>query len=63
MERANEDFQMEGLKVFPLQDVEQTGSVITNNEIAGMAGMSRRTGSRGTLCAPRACLSRLGGAG
>ena len=63
MERANEDSQLEGLKVLPPQEVEQIGADMLNNEtVPAKAGMKRRMGSLGTLCEPRACLSRLGGA-
>ena len=62
MERANEDSELEGLEVLPLQDVEQIGPDMVNNQTAGKAGIKKRMVSRGTLCASRACLNRLGGA-
>ena len=59
VERANEDPQLEGLEVLPLQDVEQIGRDMVNNHTAGKAGIKKRMVSRGTLCASRACLRRL----
>ena len=50
---------MEGLKVLPLQDVEQTGADTWNDVIAGKAGMNRGLGSRRTLCEPCDCLCKL----
>ena len=52
--------QPEGLKVFPLQDVEQIGADKLNHETAGKTGTKIRLGSLGTVCEPRACQSRLG---
>ena len=42
MERANEDSQLEGLKVLPPQDVEQVGVDKLHNETASQAGIKKR---------------------
>ena len=44
MERTKEDFQLEGLKVLPLQDVEQIGADTLNDEKP-----PARLGSRGRV--------------
>ena len=56
--KTSENSQPEGLKVFPLQDVEQIGADKLNHETAGKTGTKIRLGSLGTVCEPRACQSR-----